>query len=197
MSCGGTPPTTPEEAFVSVRCSALVGLTLMGSVHVSVGTPASQSSDCVLFASQGRLQAGTPFNVPLLGGLELRLTSDWRITVVPNDQPSVDYLWVVSPPLRTAPQRRIGPAYGLSARESVGFPRDLRFVITFEDYQAAREAVDSGLPAGEILKRLDELGKGRLSLVISEYGLHGERLSDGTLSETLEWISFRGEACVS
>jgi hypothetical protein len=196
MPLRGAPLATLEDALVRVRGWALVGLALMGSAHLSATAPAVQASDCVSFASQGRLQAGTPFSYPLPSGLELKLTTDWDITVVSSDQPDVDYLWVGSPPLRTAPQRRIGPAYGMSARESVGFGRDLRFVITSEDYRAAREAIDSNRPTGEILRRLEELGKGRLSLVISEYGLRGDRLQDGTFSETLEWISFRGEACV-
>jgi hypothetical protein len=140
--------------------------------------------------------AGASFTLGLFKGLEFRLTSDWEITVVPTDQPTVDYLWVVSPPLRTAPQRQIGPGYGLSARESVTFPRDLRFVTTSDDYRAARAAIDGQLPPGEVLDRLEDLGTGRLSLVITEYGLRGERLSDGPMLETLEWISFRGEACV-
>lgn len=180
---------------MSIRGFAVLGLVLISAARLSVGVLAVQASDCVHFSSQGRLPLGTPFSVALSGGLEFRLTSDWDITVVPTEKPDVDYLWVVSPPLRTAPHRHIGPAYGMSARESAGFDRDLRFVITSADYRAARDAIDSDLPAGDILTRLEELGTGRLSLSITEFGLRGERLQDGTLSETLEWISFRGEAC--
>ena len=88
---------------------------------------------CVTLVSKGRLIYHTPFVAELTAGLELRLRLEadfgWRITV---GRPGgmVDYMWVVSPPFRTAPHVQLGPVYGLSARESMAFVRELRFVLT-------------------------------------------------------------------
>ena len=81
------------------------------------------SSDCVRFQSPTRLPSGTPFRAALVGGLEFRLSRDWEISVGPLTEPDRDYLWVVSPPLRTASHRVIGPGYGVTARESARIER--------------------------------------------------------------------------
>ena len=116
------------------------------------------SHDCVRFQSPGRLAAGMSFWTAPVRGLEFRLSDDWDISVGPASETRMDYLWVVSPPVQTAPHRMIGSGYGLTARQSARIERPLRFVLTRVDYDAARAAIDQR-PAAEALKRMDQLGQ--------------------------------------
>lgn len=148
---------------------------------------------CVRFQSNGRLAAGTPFRADLPSGLEFRLSEGWRISVGPKSEPDLDYLWVVSPPLQTAPHLIIGPAYGMTARESLRIERPLRFVLTKADRSAAVDAI--ALQSDETLKRLAQLGRGRLSLQITDHQIREIVLPDGRPGDAFEWITFTGEAC--
>jgi len=168
------------------------------------GAPADRATttlvpdaDCVQFQSPTRLAAGTPFRAALLRGLELRLSEGWDISVGPVGDVAADYLWVVSPPLRTAPHRMIGAGYGLSARESAQLERPLRFVLTRADYDAARAAIDDARAAEQTLRELDRLGRGTLSFVITDYRIRDNvQLADGRTTDAFEWIMFKGQACV-
>jgi hypothetical protein len=151
-------------------------------------------TDCVRFESPGKLAAGTPYRATLLRGLEFRLSADWNISIGPLED-ATDYLWVASPPLRTAPHRMIGAGYGLTARQSARIERPLRFVLTRADYEAARVAIDLE-SATDSLKRLEQLGRGRLSFAITDFRIRDVTLHDGRQSDAFEWITFRGEACV-
>jgi hypothetical protein len=154
-------------------------------------------TDCVQFRSPTRLAAGKPFRAALLRGLELRISDGWDISVGPVGEATVDYLWVVSPPLRTAPHRTIGPGYGFTARESARIDRSLRFVLTRSDYDAARAAIDDTRSADQTLRELDRLGRGTLSLVIVDFRIRDNvRLADGSTTDAFEWVTFKGEACV-
>ncbi|MCU0251868.1 MAG: hypothetical protein MUE61_16835 [Vicinamibacterales bacterium] len=179
----------------------LFGLLLAGAAAVQV--PASDR-ECVTFASHGRLQHGLDFSVPLPRGLELRLSSEravddlsdsWDI-LVKEALGTEDFLWVVSPPFRTAPHRMIGAGYGLTARESVQIQRDLRFVLNRAAYEAAVKIVETE-PAGTAkMAALERLGQGTLTVRITGYEVHeGIKHSWGT-SDGLEWIEFEGRACV-
>ena len=165
-----------------------------GSVQPERG-PTTQVSgtDCVQFQSPTRLAAGTPFRAALLRGLEFRLSDNWDISVGPVGNTGLDYLWVVSPPLRTAPHRMIGAGYGLSARDSARIERPLRFVLTRADYDAARAAIDDTRSPEQTLRTLDRLGRGTLSFVITDYRILDDvRLSDGSTTDAFEWIAFKG-----
>src|SRR6185503_9397918 len=134
----------------------------------------------------------------LLRGLEFRLSEAWDISVGPVGDTALDYLWVVSPPLRTAPHRMIGAGYGLSARDSARIERPLRFVLTRADYDAARAAIDDTRSAEQTLRELDRLGRGTLSFVITDYRIRDDvPLSDGRTTDAFEWIAFKGQACVT
>lgn len=173
----------------------VIGAVVHRGERGAVSTTQSTSTDCVTFRSPGRLAAGTSFRAVLLGGLEFRLSAGWDISVGPVAEPRMDYLWLVSPPLQTAPHRVIGPGYGMTARESARIERALRFVLTRADYEAARAATDQE-SAAETLKELDRLGQGRLSLTITDYRIRDVVLPDGRQGDAFEWISFRGQACV-
>ncbi len=192
VSIGAGAGAQVRSAVREVRPSAV-------RQSVTAQTPEPDQPECVSFRSPKRLVAGAAFRVGLLHGLELRLSpgpGEWGISVGPVAEPEVDYLWVVSPPLRTAPHRTIGAAYGVTARQSVQMWRPLRFVVTRADHDAARAAHELS-SAEETLAQLERLGRGRLSLVITDFGLRNAtpRYSGG-VSEILDWIAFTGEACV-
>jgi hypothetical protein len=103
-----------------------------------------------------------------------------------------DYLWVVSPPFRTAPQRQIGAGYNLTAIQSVQLsPRYLRFVQTADQYKAAvrlaekAQSDSSGAITAEDIRRQ---GTGSLELWITGFGTDPSK-------RTLAWVSVRGRAC--
>jgi hypothetical protein len=142
--------------------------------------------DCVTIKSPSKLSAGSAFSARIQYGLEFMLSKDWGISVRPAAQGEPDYLWLVSPPLRTAPHRMFGAGYGFTAAQSAALNRSLRFVLNQTDYDAAMDAI--GLPdPAETLKRLDALGRGTLVLYVDKYELDGN---------AFKWISFHGEACV-
>jgi hypothetical protein len=185
LGWSATLATTPSDGRVA-------------SARESVAQPDSTTAECVRFASPGRLPAGTPFQTPLLRGLEFRLSASWAIGVGPIAEPALDYLWLVSPPLRTAPHLIVGSGYGISARESALIERPLRFVLTRAAYDAAREAIDSQQSAETTLRQLDQLGAGHLSFVITDYRiLAAVTLPDGRRGDAFDWITFTGEACVA
>jgi len=181
----------------SIAFGSTVGLDAAAHRFKGSGLWSTQAAAtvCAPFQSPTRLAAGTPFRAALLRGLEFRLSASWNISVGPVEEPTMDYLWLVSPPLQTAPHRMIGPGYGMSARESARIERPLRFVVTRADYDAARAAIDLQ-SAAETLKRLDRLGRGHLSFAITDYRIRDVTLPDGRQGDAFDWITFKGEACV-
>ena len=83
----------------------------------------------------------------------------------------------------------------MTARESACIERPLRFVVTRADYDAARAAITLA-SAADTLKRLDALGRGKLSFVIADQRIRDVTLPDGRRGDAFEWIAFKGEACV-
>ena len=186
---------TCSGALVRTFVAALVLPALIAAAPGLAPPPQGPAQSCVSFQSPGRLAAGRPYRAPIGSGLEFRLSADWTISAGPVDEPTVDYMWVVSPPLQSAPHLMIGPGYGMTARESARIERPLRFVITRADYSAARAAI-ALQSAGETLKRLDQLRRGHVSIAITDYRVRDVLLPDGRPGDAFDWIAFKGEACV-
>lgn len=158
-------------------------------------------SECIVFSSAGRLMPAESFTVPVMSGLEFRLRPNtplsdlWTIMVGPTGEESKDFLWIVSPPLRTAPQLMIGNSYGYRAEESVQIERNLRFVLTEQDYQDALQIVETQLAGPEKMARLERLGQGVLTLKVTSYSLREGGRTPGE-RDGLNWIEFEGRACI-
>jgi hypothetical protein len=164
------------------------------ALALTLGLAAQRAPDvtCVPLLSNGRLRAGQAFSTPIPGGLVFRLTPDpdegrWAILIGPSER-LVDYASVVSRPLQAGPQRIIGASEGTSARESATFTRLLRFVLDDAEYEAALRVHQEGPAAEERARRLEELGRGTVTLQITAFTV---RPPDG-----LAWIEFSGDACV-
>jgi hypothetical protein len=160
--------------------------------------------DCTPFASRERLTEGTDFRLALPKGLFFHLRAQgafgWGITVRTRDGKD-DFVWVVSPPVQTAPHLQIGPVYGLTARESAHFERSIRFVLTPEDYQRALGLYEQWrtgqLTATEVNARREELQRGTLRLKVTNFSVReGVKIPEGVKGEAFNWIEFEGEACV-
>jgi len=155
--------------------------------------PSSRNPPCLSFASAGRLLSGRSYVAQLPRGLELHLRSGdddygWDMTVT-RPGGTTDYMWVVSPPYRTAPQRKIGPGYGLTASESASLDRDLRFVLNDLEYAAAVKIVNDEPASAEKMAKIEAMGRGRLSIHVDRFALRPN-------APALDWIEFTGEACV-
>jgi hypothetical protein len=160
-----------------------------------------QKYDCVTFKSRGRLRENEPFSAKLMRGLEVRLVAEgqygWQIVVNPVGDKRVDYVWPVSPPYQTAPQLKLGPGYGLTAAESVGFKRELRFTLTTEDYRTAFDAASRGpRDTHEVEEMLRRLRTGTLALEVTGFSVRTFANPNGTTEDGLAWIAFKGQACV-
>ena len=77
----------------------------------------------------------------------------------------------------------------------MAFVRELRFVLTDEAYEAALKIVLEEVWSPEKMATLERLGKGRLTIDVVQYGVRPSARAV-PLSEALDWIEFKGEACV-
>jgi len=165
------------------RALAVVAAVVFSAV---LAGPRHYSMNCVAFQSPDRLPAGKAFRAMLPGNLELRVDGDIRVG--PASEPFEDYLWLVSPPLQTAPQRMIGEAYNVTAAQSVSMmPRELNFVVTRADYDRVWQLFNANAPAEEYVREIRRLRLGTLYLMVTDSSVRGP---------DVEWLSFWGEACV-
>jgi hypothetical protein len=162
------------------------------ALTLALAAQGTQDTTCVPIRSEGRLRAGQAFSTEIPGGLRFRLTPDpdqgrWGILIGPADR-LVDYASAVSRPTQTGPQRIIGASEGVSARESATFTRLLRFVLNDEEHAAALRIQQEGPAAEDRARRLEQLGRGTVTLQITGFTLQP--------SGGLAWIEFSGDACI-
>lgn len=152
---------------------------------------------CQNISSNGRLIAGGHWRQPVLDGLELRLDSPedygWWISLGPINKPSVDYIWAVNPPYRSFEHTIIGANVG-EAKAATAIPRTLRFVLDDEADREASQLIQSDLGYEAMMRRIEVLGAGRLTLRVTGFGSDaGPEAFD---TERLSWISVEGTVCV-
>jgi hypothetical protein len=168
----------------------------------AVRTPPPQSDAksardrCVSFASE-RLLADRSFRRPIGGGLEFRLSAEpgapgrWHVTVGPASSTD-DYLWVVSPPFRTAPHVQVGAGYNLTAIQSAQMsPRHFRFVTSRAEYADAAAFADRATRdanAGITVEDIERKGRGTLVLWITAFRANPS-------GDSLAWVRVRARAC--
>lgn len=162
------------------------------SWHLQGAESVDARLECVDFETPPRLVSGASYRAPIGNDLEFRLSAEapggWAISVGPIGSLD-DYLWIVSPPFRTAPHRYIGTEES-SPRLS---PRRFQFVTSKTEYERAAALVDIATrnPGKGIgVKDIEQAGRGTLQLWITDSGVNQ---ADGSL----EWIAVRGRACVA
>lgn len=178
-------------------CAVLPGL----SARTMTAQAPQLTEDCIRFGSERRLLMGDSYVAHLPRDLELQLDPDgpwgWSLWVGSSRSPQGNYAWVVTPPLQSSPHMQIGPGYGLTARDSAEMsPRQYRFVLSREDYETAIRVVRQE-SSDVIASEFKRIGKGSLSLTITEFELRPAEFPPETkLTEALAWIQFTGTACV-
>jgi hypothetical protein len=180
-------PVPLKEAIFDVIEAARTG----ASLPLIQRDLAGDRHECVDISSRGRLRSDSEFAGRLPRGLELHLSpgeiAGWDLSITRKGSRD-DFMWVVTPPFRTAPQRMIGAGYGMTAAQSVQFDRELRFVLNQRDYNAALKVYESELASESKMAKFRALGKGLLMLRFTGH----KTAADGSL----EWIEFTGRACV-
>jgi hypothetical protein len=173
-------------------------------VRAQARPPALETSHWECVSLDERLAFGARLTLPLPRGLELRVEPEgdggWRIAAGLPGQPE-DFIWPVSPPFRTAPHRSIGPVYGLTPAQSAELPRNLRFVLTIEDYRRLTDLIaqnDRGeIEPERLLAEIGRVTAGSLRLSVPAFGLReSPRVTPGGTRDAFEWVRLEGEACV-
>jgi hypothetical protein len=118
----------------------------------------------------------------------------------PGQDEHQDFLWIVSPPYRTAPHLYIGAGYNLTAHESLTMgARDFHFVINQRDYDEALMFYESFNGASidrsmQLVQQIKRLGKGTLNLAIVDFQVR--RRQDRTFTNVIDSITFKATACI-
>jgi hypothetical protein len=85
----------------------------------------------------------------------------------------------------------------MSARESASFARDLRFVLSLAEYEEAVWMIEHNPDAADVLRRLELLGRGSLTLEVTDYRMHQNPSPPAEWArERFAWITVSGRACV-
>lgn len=123
---------------------------------------------------------GTAFEREISPDLALRLAG-WRVTLTPVGAPDNDYIYPVNPPIRFNPMQNFGAGYGLSAKQSMEMPRELRFVTRKKDYDRIDPKLIGALwpynaprpktASAEYLSVLKSLTTGVLKIAVLDYEL--------------------------
>jgi hypothetical protein len=170
---------------------ALIGITLSVTASEAQGPTRpgrAAAVECVPFKSPPRLMNGQSLRVPIMRGLELRLSPNEAVKVAPVGAPNdVSYVWIVSPPLQYAPQLYLGPSYGIPP-ELVQGVEPLHFVLKQADFDRVFTAVyERGVSGSDYFDLLKQLTLGTVTIKITGRGVKGLQW---------DWVSFTGEACV-
>jgi len=161
---------------------------LAALVLVIAATPASAKSaepfPCRAVSFVANVTDGVAFERRISPDLVLRLV-DWRVTLTPTGAPDVDYIYPVNPPIRFNPMQDFGAGYGLSAKQSMQMPRELRFVTGKKDYDridpkliGALWPYDAPRPktaSADYLSTLKSLTTGALKITALDYELDSTR----------------------
>ena len=173
--------------------------------------PASPALSCRHATIEGHVERGETFTSWFGPDLALRVVPEvsdqnppgWTIRVTPASDATSDYAMVVTPPYRFNNPRYVSTAYSVSAEEALSHsPRDFSFVVSEQDFQRAREALEAVLwPANfsdaEVAAAEVELGaiqtfQGRFWI---ERGTTSEPTS-ASPQGAIEWMMFRAELCL-
>jgi hypothetical protein len=181
---------TSKKRFLPVICLFAAGV---------CRGQALSSLACRSVSFGGSLAQGQELNKDIGGGLLLRVwptplgkvvrNEGWFIDLVSHDRPIEEYLNWVNTPLRESNSRVLGPERNIdthgrnTAEQSLGHPREMRFLLTKDDYDhvsAAYEKAEFLEGSSEVLEEaqrkyqiflnlINTVPTGRLNLLILSY----------------------------
>jgi hypothetical protein len=175
---------------------------LLGSAALSffTGTLLSQDkgaqSQCASVAISFALKKGDSFKQPV-SDLTLKLqplaSTGWSFSLV--DTKDRDFIYPVNPALRFNGSQTLGAGYGLTAKQSFSYGRELRFLLNGSEYDGFWPYVEHALwpyaapdpdhAADQYLSELDKLRTGLLRLTV----VH----SDISENDEIRFAEFRME----
>jgi hypothetical protein len=91
--------------------------------------------ECTRITLKLTLTAGQSYEQRIGGNLTLKVMPSDGWTFSLEDAASHDYIAPVNPPLRFNPLQTLGPGYSLSAKESLKWDREVRFILNEPDYK--------------------------------------------------------------
>jgi hypothetical protein len=137
----------------------------------------STQQQCIEVPITFSLKAGNAFQQPindLIFRLQPLESTGWMFSL--EDAKGHDFLYPVNPPLRLNASQTLGAGYGSTAKQSLSYGRELRFLLKESDYYALWPYVEHALwpynapdpthTADEYFSKLDNLRTGFLSLAI-------------------------------
>jgi hypothetical protein len=155
-------------------------ITLLGSTVFTVTASSQDKStqpQCTGAAVSFSLKAGDSFQ-QRINDLTFKVkpveSTGWFFSL--EDAKGHDFLYPVNPPLRLNGSQTLGAGYGATAKQSLAYGRELRFVLSEADYAALWPYVEHALwpysapdpekAADQYLSELDKLRTGLVSLAI-------------------------------
>jgi hypothetical protein len=137
----------------------------------------STQQQCIDAPLSFSLKAGNTFQQPisdLIFKLQPLESTGWMFSL--EDAKGHDFLYPVNPPLRLNAAQTLGAGYGSTAKQSLSYGRELRFLLNESEYRALwpyvehalwpYDAPDPSHAADEYFSELDKLRTGLLSLAI-------------------------------
>ena len=155
-------------------------VTFVGSAFLAAAAPSQvkrTQPQCNAVAVFFSLKAGETFE-QRVNDLTFKVkpleSSGWFFSL--EDLKGHDFLYPVNPPLRLNGSQTLGAGYGATAKQSLAYDRELRFLLSESDYAALWPYVEHALwpysapdpenAADQYLRELDKLRTGLFSLAI-------------------------------
>ncbi len=166
-----------------MKVTGALRVALLGSAALSffVGTLLSQDKgtqpQCASVAISFALKTGDSFQQPV-SDLTLKLqpmaSTGWIFSLV--DAKDRDFIYPVNPPLRFNGSQTLGAGYRVTAKQSLSYGRELRFLLSGSEYDVFWPYVEHALwpytapdpdhAADQYLSELDKLRTGLLRLTV-------------------------------
>jgi hypothetical protein len=153
---------------------------------------------------EGTVKQGDEFAQDFGSGFTFRLRGRnvWAIEVTHAASPDNDLIYPVNPPYRFSNRQYVGPGYGDSARDSVGYtPRELAFIYRPDDIGRAWDDLDRVLwpynyAEAEVERATSELagfptGTVVFEILSAELGPDESRAGAGKREERVRALRFR------
>jgi hypothetical protein len=168
---------------------AMLGIALFSMLAEMPSSQGKRSQpDCTSAAMSFPLKATDSFRQPISHDLTFTVQplkkTGWTFSLV--DTKGSDFIYPVNPPLRFNGSQTLGAGYGATAKQSLGYGRELRFLLSGSEYDGfwpyvehalwPGDAPDPDHAADQYLAELEKVHTGllRLSVVRSDISENDE-----------------------
>jgi hypothetical protein len=186
-----------------MKIAALLPLSLTAVLYIGF---APQVQGCHSIAFDGQLSVGESLEKPLGRDLIFRMTPDhlgphgefggWSMKIVTAQFPNDDYIHPATPPLRFNPVQIFGASYGQSAKASLTYEHEVRFLLSRADYDRLWPLLTDALwpynaprpdqAGNEYVEALNSLRTGALKVTVLSYELESDK-------DSIRHMNFRAQ----